>query len=610
MKNTIAIASLSLMLTACAAVPPKTPELPQITAATPDTEVEPTVDDKLPDHPLAGKLGIAAGRATVRTALPAVPLTSEILFKIVAAEIAFQRGQWQAAYIATLGVAQETRDFRIARRAAEMAMSVGQSGEALSAIRLWRELAPRSEVAAQYYLGLVMLSDNPAEAQPLLVQRLQAATAQERGTLIIQIQRLLQRAKNKAAAFDLLQQLLAPYADLPQTPLALAQGAFANGERERALREAGNALNAAPDSELAALTLAQMSADQNGSVAVLTEFLDSHPQASEVRMAYARMLVEQKQFDAARKQFEILLAAQPQDLGAMYALGILGVQDNDFNSAERYLGAYVTALEQTPHEQTDPTQALMILAQIAEDRKDSATALSWLEKISPGDVHSPAYFSALLKRSQLIAQQGDLPAAQKLLQHHTSENIQQQVQIIQTQALIFREAGLDRNALLTLEAGSKRFPDNTELLYDTAMAAEKMQQHKQMEVALRRVIKLEPKKAHAYNALGYSLADRNVRLPEARTLIAHALELAPQDPFILDSMGWVEFRLGQFKEAETQLRKAYALRPDVDIVAHLSEVLWARGKKTEAQQLLRAALDKEPANSTLKDTISRLKITL
>lgn len=597
MKNAIVIASLSLMLAACATVQPETTTLPEQAAveAEIDTAAEPGAEPDQEFH---------------QDPLPAATLTDEILFKLLAAEIAFQRGQWQPAYIATLAVAQETRDPRIARRATEIAMSASQPAEALAAIRLWRVLAPHSEPAAQLYLGLVILSDNPAEAQPMLAQRLAAAGPQERGELIIQIQRLLLRARNKTIAFDMLEQLLAPYAGLPQTPLALAQGALAKGDRERALQEAGRALKTDPDSELAVLTLAQMSADQNAAVAVLTQFLDSHPQAHEVRIAYARILIEQKQFEPARRQFEILLKAQPQDPGVMYALGILGVQASDLGSAEKYLGAYVAALESMPHKQHDPAQALMILAQIAEDRKDLAGALRWLEKIAPGERQSPAYFSALLKRAQLIASQGNLPTAQKLLQNHTSDDPRQQVQIILMQALILREAGLDGAALAALETGRKRFPDDTELLYDYAMAAEKLQLHKQMEAALRRVIKLEPQKQHAYNALGYSLAERNLRLPEARTLIARALELAPEDPFIMDSMGWVEFRLGKLKQAEALLRRAYALRPDVEIGAHLGEVLWASGKKDEAQQLWRAALAKDPANETLKNTLTRLKIQL
>ncbi|NMM25978.1 MAG: tetratricopeptide repeat protein [Glaciimonas sp.] len=604
------------MLSACATVQPEATTLPEQAAAKVEAKAkaepaaEPTADSLLLDQPGMGESGAEPGQANNQDALPATVLTNEILFKLMAAEIAFQRGQWQAAYITALGVAQETRDPRIARRATEFAMSMSQPAEALSAIRLWRELAPHSEEATQYYLGLVILSDQPAQAQPLLAERLEAASPQERGALIVQIQRLLLRAKNKATAFDMLEQLLAPYASLPQTPLALAQGAFANDDRQRAFKEASSALKAEPDSELAALTLAQMSADQNASVAVLTQFLDSHPQAREVRMAYARILVEQKQFEPARAQFETLLKAQPQDLEATYALGILGVQAQDLGSAEKYLSSYIAALENRPHEQRDPTQALLILAQIAEDRNDSTGALRWLEKIAPGELQNPAYFSALLKRAQLIAKQGDLPAAQNLLKDYASENAQQQAQIILAQALILREAGLDHAAYSALEAGLKRFPDNTELLYDTAMAAEKQQQYKQMETALRRIIKLEPQKQHAYNALGYSLAERNLRLPEARKLIARALELAPEDPFILDSMGWVEFRLGNFKQAEALLRRSYALRPDVEIGTHLGEVLWVSGKKDEAQQLWRTALAKEPDNATLKSTLTRLKATL
>ncbi|MEO8169982.1 MAG: tetratricopeptide repeat protein [Oxalobacteraceae bacterium] len=604
MKKAIAVASLSLMLAACATVQPETATQPKQAATEAVAEPAATVH---PDHDQADT---EPASAIHQGPLPAALLTNEILFKLLAAEIAFQRGQWQTAYIATLGVAQETRDPRIARRSAEIAMSASQSAEALAAIRLWRELAPHSEPAAQLYLGLVILSDNPAEAQPMLAQRLAAASPQERGELIHQIQRLLLRASNKTIAFDMLEQLLAPYAGLPQTPLALAQGAFAKGDRERAFQDASRALKADPESELAVLTVAQMSADQDATAAVLTQFLDSHPQAHQVRIAYARILIEQKQFEPARRQFEALLKEQPHDLGVMYALGILGVQANDLDSAEKYLGAYVAALEVMPREQNDPTQALMTLSQIAEDRKDNAGALRWLEKIAPGEQQSPAYFSALLKRAQLIAKQGDLPAAQKLLQNHASANVRQQVQIILAQALILREAGLDGAALATLETGSKQFPDDTDLLYDYAMAAEKLQQHQQMEAALRRIIKLEPQKQHAYNALGYSLAERNLRLPEARTLIARALELAPEDPFIMDSMGWVEFRLGNFKQAETLLRSAYTLRPDVEIGTHLGEVLWAVGKKDEAQQLWRAALDKEPGNEILKSTLSRLKIQL
>ena len=314
--------------------------------------------------------------------------------------------------------------------------------------------------------------------------------------------------------------------------------------------------------------------------------------------------------ESARNEFETLLKAQPQDPGALYALGILGVQANDTKSAERYLSAYVDALEAKPNEQRDPSQALLILAQIAEQRKDSDAALHWLEKIEPAEAQSTAYFTALLKRAQIIARRGNLPGARKLLDDFSADNDAEQVQIIQAKAQILRDANLSQQAFALLRSELKRFPDNTDLLYDYAMAAEKIGDLKNMERALRRIIALAPQKQHAYNALGYSLAERNLRLREAHTLIETALKLAPDDPFIMDSMGWVQFRQGKLKEAEELLRRAYGIRADPEIAMHLGEVLWSSGRKSEARQLWRDAQAKDPQNEALKSTLTRLKVTL
>jgi tetratricopeptide (TPR) repeat protein len=528
---------------------------------------------------------------------------------LLSAETAYQRGQWQAAYITMLGVAQQTRDPRIARRAAEMAMNEKQAGEALAAIRLWREFAPDSEAANQYFLGFIIMSDKLAEAQPIFEKRLKEAGQQERGVLISQIQRILARAKDKSAAFSMLEELLTPYRAAPETALALAQAAFANGDMERAGTEARAALSARPDSELAALTLAQVTPDQTEATEGLAQFLATHPTSHEVRIAYARLLVEQKQFERARSEFETLLKAQPQDPGALYALGILGMQANDLKSAERYLSAYVEVLKAKPNEQRDPTQALLILAQIAEQRKDSDAALRWLEKIEPAESQNAAYFNALLKRAQITASRGDLPGASKLLDDFYAENDGEQVQIIQAKAQILRDANLSHQAFDLLGSDLKRFPDNTDLLYDYAMAAEKIGDLKNMERTLRRIIKLAPEKQHAYNALGYSLAERKIRLREAQSLIEKALKIAPEDPFIIDSMGWVQFRQGKLNEAEELLTRAYGIRADPEIAMHLGEVLWTRGRKSEALQLWRDAQAKDPLNEALKSTLHRLKVS-
>jgi Flp pilus assembly protein TadD len=292
----------------------------------------------------------------------------------------------------------------------------------------------------------------------------------------------------------------------------------------------------------------------------------------------------------------------------LYALGLLGTQKNDFAEAEKYLTQFLAAVAKRPEEDRDTSQALMILAQIAEERNDTPAALNWLAQI---DNDAPlAYLNAQIKRAQLIAKAGDLAGGRKVLADFKADGQDEQIQLIMADAMLLRAANRNDDALATLAAGLQRFPDNTDLLYDHAMAAEKLNRLDVMEVSLRKIMTLAPQNQNAYNALGYSLAERNIRLEEAYTLIRKALDLAPEDPFIMDSMGWVQFRLGRLKEAEALLRQAYKLRPDAEIGVHLGEVLWASGQQEDARRLWRDANSKDPKNDTLKNTLARLQVTL
>jgi Flp pilus assembly protein TadD len=540
------------------------------------------------------------------TPLPAVELTDDLLFRILKSEIEYQRGDWQDAYATMLAIARQTRDPRIARRAVEIALGAKQTDKTLVAIRLWHELAPTSEEATQYYLGLLMLSDNLAEAQPIFEQRLKEMRPQARPLMMFQIQRLLARAKDKAAAFSLLEQVLTPYQATPETHLVLAEGALAKGDQPRAQAEARIALAAQPDSELAALTMAQVAGSKEQSAKELSNFLSTHPKSHDVRMAYARLLVDQKQYGKAQAQFELILKDQPEDLTSLYALGILANQNKDAKAAEKYLTSYLDLLAKHPNEKRDPSQALLILAQMAEDRNDTDAALKWLAQIDSGD----AYLGAQIKQAQIIATRGDVAAARKLLHGVNTDNDREQVLLITAEGQILRDANQIHAAFALYDNALKRFPDNTDLLYDYAMLAEKSDKLDIMETMLRKVIKLAPESQHAYNALGYSFAERNMRLPEAYALIEKALQLAPDDPFIIDSMGWVQFRLGKLNEAETLLRRAYALRPDPEIAVHLGEVLWVKGSKDDAEKLWRDVKAKDPKNDALKNTLARFKVAL
>ena len=554
----------------------------------------------------SGRNDLRAGAASVEDVLPAVALTDELLYRLLTAEIAFQRGQWQSAFVTELAVAQQTRDPRLARRAAEIALSAKQAGEAMSAVRLWRELAPRSEEAAQYYLGFLMLSDNLEPAREILAQRLTEARPQTRPVVILQTQRLLANAKNKDAAFAMLESLVAPYPALPESHIALAQNAFVKGDVARATSEARIALTQKPSSEMAVLTLAQITADRAAADKVLTDFLAVYPKSAEVRTAYARRLVEQKQYDQARVHFEQLLAAQPDSLTGLYALGMLGVQTNRLPEAEKYLSAYVNRLAASPDDERDPSQALLMLAQIAEERNDTETALKWLSQIDSGE----GVLNAQIRRAQITAKRGNLAEGRRLLHEINPEGERDLVQVALAEAQILREASQGDAAFAVLGKALTKFPNNTDLLYDYAMVAEKANDLDVMEKSLRRVIELAPANQNAYNALGYSFAERNIRLPEAYTLVEKALTIAPDDPFIMDSLGWVQFRLGKLKEAEDLLRRAYAARPDPEIAVHLGEVLWVRGQKDDAQKFWRAANTKDPKNDALKSTLARLRVSL
>jgi tetratricopeptide (TPR) repeat protein len=598
LKNAFAIVTLSALLSACAVVPQKqaesAPQQPAEQAAA--TDAAPAVASAGTETPAATE------------ALPNNELTGDLLFRITKAELEFKQGEWQGAYITMMALAQQTRDPRLARRAAEMALTAKQGAEALSAIRLWRSLAPDSEEAIQYFLGFAVVMDDLTEAEQIFEQRLRDAPPAARGLAMMQMQQFLLRAKDKEAAFKLEERVLMPYDGMLETHLILAQGAFALNDVERARAEAAKALAIKPDSELAILTTAQVTGDIDAAIKVLTGFLEKYPNAREVRAAYARILVDAKQFEPARKEFLTLLKDQPDNIATLYALGVMAMQTNDLPNAEKYFTRFVTVLADQPNDERDPTKVLMILAQIAEQRGDADTAYKWLEKVDGSD--EKIYLAARMKMATLTARKGDVDDARRQLAELKPTDPVDQAQVFQTDAQLLRDAGDHRAAYVVLQNAIKRYPDNPDLLYDFALVAEKLGELELMEKALRQVMIASPDNQHAYNALGYSLAERNERLPEAYSLIDKAMKMAPGDPFIMDSMGWVQFRMGNLKEAEALLRRAYALRNDPEIAVHLGEVLFAQGDTSGAQKMWQEAHNKDPKNDALKSTLARLNQSL
>jgi len=550
----------------------------------------------------------SAEQSVTADSLPNIAITEELIHKYLSAELAFQRGEKFSGYSTMMSLARTLRDPRLARRALEFAVSGSLGAEALKAARLWREIAPQSDEAAQALVGLLISSGRIDDAKVAMAQQLASSTPATRPNTIALLQRQLARMQDRARAYAMLRELLEPYADVLEARLTLAQAAMVAGDRSTALSEARAALARHPGSELAALVLSQIIEDRTEATQSLATFLQKNPKAREVRLAYARALIEQTKIVEAKAQFAQLLTHYPEDRTTLYALGLMAAQAGEMREAESYLSKYIETLNDEPDRERDSTQALMVLAQIAEDKNDTATALKWLEKIEPDNQGS--YITAILRRAMLVAKSKDPETARALLQQAEARNDDERAKLIVGEAQLLRDAGRLDDALRLVADALEIYKNNIDLLYEHAMLAERAKQFDLMERELRQLIKLAPDNQHAYNALGYSFADRNLRLQEALDLISKANQLAPDDPYILDSLGWVEFRLGRLDQALKTLQRAYGIKADAEIAAHLGEVLWKLGRHDEAKKLWRSANEKDPKNETLKSTLQRLQIKL
>jgi tetratricopeptide (TPR) repeat protein len=533
-----------------------------------------------------------------RSALPKQELDKDLLYEFLLAEIAGQRGSVGLSAQAYVDLARRTRDPRIARRATEIALYARMNNAAIDAARVWQETEPGSARPLQALAGLLVAAGRYDEALPIL-KKLLASSASDPPSGFTQLTRTLANAQDKQAALKLVQNLAADYPKLAQAHFAVAQAAVNAGEDRVALEQARRAGQLRPDWEAPVLLEAQLlqKVSVDRAVSLLAAFLQQHPAARETRLAYARMLVAQQRFAEARAEFRKLMTGTPESTDMAFAVALLSLQIKDYDAADRYL----RGLLDSPYRDKDGVR--LYLGQVAEERKNLPEALRWYGEVGEGEQYVPAQ----MRYAQILSRQGKLDAARAHLQQAAAKSSQQRVQLILAEAQLLREANQPKTAFDLVGQALDRLPNNPELLYDYAMLAEKIERVDILEASLRKLIEIRPEHAHAYNALGYSFAERNQRLPEARELIERALQLAPDDSFIVDSMGWVLYRMGKLKDSLGYLRRAFAGRPDAEIAAHLGEVLWALGERDEAERVWNDATQANPENETLVNTIKRLK---
>ncbi len=531
------------------------------------------------------------------SANPEEDLLARTVFQVLLGELALQRGKVDTSLGAYIDLARRSKDPRVLARAIEIATFARQYDLALELAQLWVQLDPESQKAKQNLSTILVLLNRVDELAP----QISSLLAQDKENLadnLLRLNRMLTRHTDKKAVQKLIDKLAAPYAALPEAHYAMATAAVGASDMERALAEAGQALALRPNWEQAALLLAQLQARTTLSQAIgtLNGFVGSNPDAKEARLMLARLYISEKRYDESRLHFDRLLRDHPDNPDVIYPVAMLALQQGDTQTGKVQLEKLL--LGNFP----DKSTIHFFLGQIEEEQQRPNAALAHYREVSAGEQYVPARARA----SQILLQQGKADEARKLIQETAGRTPVEKTQLLLAESQLLREAKRFGEAYDLLNSSLRKQPDNIDLLYDAALVAERLGKPDILEKHLKRVLELKPDHAHSLNALGYSWADRNIHLKEAHELISKALALAPEDPFIMDSLGWVLFRQGKTEEALSTLQNAYRLKPDPEIAAHLGEVLWALNRKDDAGRILREAAKKNPDNEVLSATLKKL----
>lgn len=582
-----------------------------------------------------------AGIERKQSRLPRIALTPRILYGTLLAEIAARRGNLLLATTLYADLAKSTHDPRIAKRATEFGLYARQTKFALESARIWVDADPVSLEARLNFGRLLLEANRPDEAMAQLSQVLvdrndkpgsddsddpnnlgdekpkaavininegesgaSASPSDEPPSLsdrITQVYLLLSQQKDKLASARLFEQLTIPHENIGRAQYLRAISWIAAKDEVRALDAIDRAMTLKPawaDPVLLKARL-QLRISSTQSEQTLKDFLAKHPESSEVRLAYARSLISDKHYEAARREYDQLLTVTPDDGEVLYASALLAMQIDDFPVAERHMKRLLALGI------GNPDLLRFYLGRMAEDAKQPDQAIAWYIQVAPGEQYLPA----LSRAATLRANVGHLDDGRALLQKAAAAHPQEQVVLLIAESQLLVDAGQVTEAYALLNKQLAHQPDQPELLYESALLAEKLGRLDVMEHNLRRLIRVKPDDAHAYNALGYSLLDHGQRLDEAAQLIDKGLALSPDDAFIIDSKGWLLYKRGENGAALSTLQKAYALRPDPEIAAHLGEVLWVSGKPVEATQVWEEALKARAGNRLLQETFRKFKGT-
>lgn len=532
---------------------------------------------------------------------------SDFVFKYLVAEVAIQRGEVGLAAQLFLELAKTKQNVKIAERATQLAIFTQNTNTGLAASNLWMELNPDALEPRQTATQILVMAGNLEAAKPHLEKLLSKEDTRANGFLYLNT--LLENQADKAAVLGLVQSLAQPYPKLAEAHLTVSQSALHAQMPELALKEIVLANQIKPNWELGAIQQAEILYQQSPEKAInfYRQFLSANSQANDARLNFVKMLVSQKRFKDTPAELKKLAKAAEKKPELLALIGMLAIQSNAISDAENYLKQALNSSFK------DKDLIYLYLGQLAEKKQKSDEALNWYSQIQPPSpevndtLKSSHYLEAQMSSALIIARSKDVDAAISMLDELQNLSTPQLALVIQTQANLLMQANRFQDGFALLDKAVINLPENAELIYDHAMAAERLEKFEIVETQLRKVIKLKPNFAQAYNALGYSFADRNIHLEEAYQLIEKALSFNPNDHFVIDSMGWINYRLGKLDLAAQHLTTAYNIQADTEIAAHLGEVLWQQGKLKEAEKVWNDALKAAPNNEILLKTIKQFK---
>ncbi len=523
---------------------------------------------------------------------------ADLVYKILAAEIAGRRGRVDIAASNYFDAATQTNDVRVVERAVKLALYSRDWDRADKAATMWVNLAPES-VEAWQHRAQVSLQQKDVSTTSSALEKVINLSVRSPAEVLPGVVNSVLTQSDAVTGSKVLVELSERFPDNADTQYGIGRFAMSRGERETALKAFDRALNIDPDNIDAILSSARLNLEAgqgDDGLASLKAYLQKNPDNVPGQLGLSRLLVETGKYEEAADRFEVIASQFPEEPDALYSIGLLALEIKRVKQSEEYL---LKVVELNKHEDS----ANYYLARISDSRRDYRQAIDRYQQVQDGD----NFFDAQIRSAELYGLVGDVDSGRALLNKlkNYTEDRSIQIELINSESRLLNSSDMHHEALSVLSEGLMSYEDEPSLLYARALVAERLDQRDLFEEDLAKVIAAQPDNAYALNALGYFLVDRNERLDEAEDYLLKAYQLLPNDPAITDSVGWLYYRLGDYTKSIELLRQAHSLLPDSEIAAHLGEVLWVSGDQAEATKIWEEALRESPDDNLLNSVMKK-----